>query len=296
MLHTAGQPQHAVFSALTPQVRAGLGQLLRAFDYARDLDCSVWDFSVEIERLLGHGMTTSDLRWLIKRGYLSHGRETTGADDADRHFDTSCQNLAFFPNSCFVLTASGLAVMGRNVSADDRAATFVTGLSESHVRVRESSEAAINQFGDEGSPHSAGHTEHESLAAPPLRLRYAAQSEAGAIPNWDRETRTFMVGGFLVKRFRVPSPNQEAVLDAFQEEGWPRSVDDPLSPVADRQPKRRLRDTIKCLNMNQANRAIRFRGDGTGQRVSWEVLSDAAGTDTAGTAGCGVAKTVRRAA
>ena len=197
MLNTAGQPQHAVFSALTPQVRAGLGQLLTAFDYARDLDCSPWDFSVEIERLLDHGMTTSDLRWLIKRGYLNHGRETTGADDADRHFDTRCRNLAFFPNSCFVLTASGLTVMGRDVSADDRAAALVTGLpgshAGSHVLVQES-EAAISQCGADGNPHVVPHTEHESPVVPPLRLRYATPLDVGQIPNWDRETRTFMVG------------------------------------------------------------------------------------------------------
>jgi hypothetical protein len=113
----------------------------------------------------------------------------------------------------------------------------------------------------------------------------------GETPNWDRETRTFMVGEYLVKQFRVPSPNQEAVLDAFQEEGWPRTVDDPLSPMPDQQPKRRLRDTIKCLNMNQATRAIRFRGDGTGQRVSWELLIDSAGASVPG-----VSKTLRRAA
>ena len=287
MSHHAGQPRHAALSALTLQVRAALGQLLRAFDYASDLDCSLWDFSVEIERLLDHGMTTSDLRWLIKRGYLSHARETTGADDADRCFDTTCRNLAFFPNSCFVLTASGLAIMGRNAATDDGAAP---GLPGSHVRER-GSEVAVNELAAAGSPDSAHQTEHWSLQIPPLRLRYATPLDLGTIPNWDRETRTFMVGDYLVKRFRVPSPNQEAVLDAFQEEGWPRSVDDPLSPVPDQQPKRRLRDTIKCLNMNQANRAIRFRGDGTGQRVSWELL-----VNSAGSINSGVAKTARRAA
>jgi hypothetical protein len=53
-------------------------------------------------------------------------------------------------------------------------------------------------------------------------------------------------------------------------------VDDPLSPVADYDPKRRLRDTIKCLNLNQAARLIRFRGDGTGQRVQWEMMAESA--------------------
>ena len=40
----------------------------------------------------------------------------------------------------------------------------------------------------------------------------------------------------LVKHFRVPSPNRakSVVLNAFQEEGWPRarSVDDPLPPLS----------------------------------------------------------------
>ena len=77
----------------------------------------------------------------------------------------------------------------------------------------------------------------------------------------------------MIKRFRVPSANQEAVLEAFQEEGWPASIDDPLSPLSDYDPKRRLRDTIKCLNLNQISRMIRFRGDGTGQRVLWELAA-----------------------
>jgi hypothetical protein len=286
MSHHAGQSQQAAFSALAPQVRAALGQLLRAFDYARDLDCSLWDFSVEIDRLLTHGMTTSDLRWLIKRGYLSHARETTGPDDEDRRFDTTCRNLAFFPNSCFVLTASGLTIMGR--SADNERSVSNCLLKD---RSREEfSDRGITLAGSEerGEPTQS---DHGSTSIPPLRLRYATYKDTSVIPNWDREARTFMVGDFLVKRFRVPSPNQEAVLEAFQEEGWPRTVDDPLSPMPDQQPKRRLRDTIKCLNMNQANQVIRFRGDGTGQRVSWELLIDAAGAPVSG-----ASKAARRAA
>ena len=35
-------------------------------------------------------------------------------------------------------------------------------------------------------------------------------------------------------------------------------------------PKRRLSDTIKCLNRKQANSLIHFRGDGTGEGIVWE--------------------------
>jgi hypothetical protein len=75
-----------------------------------------------------------------------------------------------------------------------------------------------------------------------------------------------------VKQYRVPSPNQEKVLAAFQEEGWPPHIDDPLPPVADESPKDHLRDTIRSLNSSQKNRVLRFRGDGTGQGILWELV------------------------
>ena len=83
---------------------------------------------------------------------------------------------------------------------------------------------------------------HASHSTAPVLLPYGLPMDAGAGPNgmgpnWDRETRKFVVGDRLVKHFRVPSPNQAAVLDAFQEEGWPRSVDDPLSPLPDQEPE-----------------------------------------------------------
>ena len=83
------------------------------------------------------------------------------------------------------------------------------------------------------------------------------------------------MGDVLVKQFKLPSPNQETVLMAFQEEGWPPRIDDPLPPHPELDPKRRLHDTIKCLNHNQQNRLIQFHGDGTGEGVLWELLETA---------------------
>jgi hypothetical protein len=98
-------------------------------------------------------------------------------------------------------------------------------------------------------------------------------SEAESVlPHWDREARILCVGRQIVKQYRVPSPNQEAVLAAFQEEGWPKFIHDPLSPAAEQPPKQRLRETIRGLNTNQKNALVRFRGDGTGERVGWEVV------------------------
>ena len=90
------------------------------------------------------------------------------------------------------------------------------------------------------------------------------------LPCWDGERRELCFAGQVVKRFKVPAPNQEAVLAALQEEGWPAAVDDPLPPAGDQDPKYRLRQTIRGLNTNQQHPVLRFRGDGSGERVLWE--------------------------
>ena len=98
-------------------------------------------------------------------------------------------------------------------------------------------------------------------------------SSAGApqpVPRWDMLRRELFVDGQVVKRFRVPAPNQIAVLAAFQEEGWPPRVFDPLPPDGDQEPKQRLRETIRALNQHQRPPTLRFFGDGTGQGVLWE--------------------------
>ena len=142
-------------------------------------------------------MTTSDLRWLVKRGCLSHAREITALQDMDRHFEPPEQNLVFAGNTCFVLTDAGLAVLGRDNSQATQLAQVDKAPGEMPI-------VAWN---------------HSSAPA--------------AMPNWDRGSRAFVVGEYLIKRFRVPSPNQETVLNAFQEEGWPAAIDDPLPPVRD---------------------------------------------------------------
>ena len=119
----------------------------------------------------------------------------------------------------------------------------------------------------------------EGISIAPMVVQFApvAQpAEPPGCPQWSRERRALLLGGRIVKRYRVPSPNQEAILAAFQEEGWPHHIDDPLSPLPDQCPKERLHSTIKYLNASQANRLIRFRGDGTGEGIVWEPVNDQA--------------------
>jgi hypothetical protein len=73
-----------------------------------------------------------------------------------------------------------------------------------------------------------------------------------------------------VKQFKVPAPNQEIILAAFEEENWTARIDDPLVPHPAIDSKRRLHDTINSLNRNQKNPLLRFLGDGNGEGICWE--------------------------
>ncbi len=94
-------------------------------------------------------------------------------------------------------------------------------------------------------------------------------------PRWDPIRQELTLSGQVVKRFKVPAPNQELVLAVFQEEGWPLRIDDPLPYQPDQDPKRRLHDTINALNRRQINQLLRFVGDGKGSGIRWESRTDA---------------------
>lgn len=91
-------------------------------------------------------------------------------------------------------------------------------------------------------------------------------------PKWDDQRRQLRVAAEVVKEFKLPSPNQETVLMAFEEEGWPPRIDDPLPPLAQLDPRRRLHDTIKALNRKQKSALLRFMGDGSGEGIRWEFI------------------------
>jgi hypothetical protein len=91
-------------------------------------------------------------------------------------------------------------------------------------------------------------------------------------PVWDALRRELRVGQVIVKRFKQPAASQELVLGAFEEEGWPPRIDDPLPPEAEQDPKRRLHSTISNLNRGQREIRVHFAGGGEGQSVCWCLL------------------------
>ncbi len=215
---------------ISSKLRPALGALLEAFHYALDTGSDRWDFAVAVRCLQKLGLSETDLRWLVRKGYVAHAREVTVQGDDGREFRPT-GNLTFTRRTCFVLTEVGVA---KACAVTDTPGTL---------------------------PNDA-----------PLDSGGNRQAIQNPVIHWEPEGRKLRVNGELVKRFKWPAANQEAVLSAFQEEGWPVRIDDPLPPQPEQDSKRRLGDTIKCLNRKQKSQLIHFRGDGTGQGVVWELV------------------------
>jgi len=115
--------------------------------------------------------------------------------------------------------------------------------------------------------------EQVSAVSGPIQCFSPSSADERLVPSWDRQRRVLYFGDIIVKRFRVPSPSQETILMAFEEERWRAAIDDPLPPQPEQDSKRRLRATLQSLNGGQKNRLIRFRGDGSGERIVWELTS-----------------------
>jgi hypothetical protein len=89
-------------------------------------------------------------------------------------------------------------------------------------------------------------------------------------PSWDSAVRELRLGSRFLKRFTKLAVNQELILAAFEEEGWPPRIDDPLPPKPGADPKQRLRETITNLNRSRISPFLCFRGDGTGTGICWQ--------------------------
>jgi hypothetical protein len=213
--------------------------LWQSYRYAQELKCSRWEFAIELTGLREAGASTSDLRFLVGKRLIDHGLETTMPGDKRRHFRRGCR-LRLCRRSCFVLSDAGVHYLTSCPRPDAGKAPGCDAL-EGPVEDDNAGSSSGNERGN-GKPE----------------------------PHWDSARHELRVGGRLVKQFKQPSPNQEMILMAFEEEHWPARIDDPLPPVAEQCPKRRLHDAIKCLNRNHRSRLVRFRGDGTGEGVVWE--------------------------
>lgn len=208
--------------------------MVEAIEYARRVSCSPWEFAIEIHELYRLGLTINELRFLVRIKLLHHADEVPTMNSS-RHFAKPA-DMHFTSRTCFLLTPAGFAAA---IDQLNRPSLRIPRVQVTTIRV----------------------------AAP------AAIDQRQCVPVWEAARRILTYGGHLIKQFKWKAANQQAVLSAFQEEGWPTRIDDPLVPSPSLDVKRRLSDTIKCLNRGRVQALICFRGDGSGQGVTWEAVA-----------------------
>jgi hypothetical protein len=237
----AAEATEIVVPRFTPRIREALQLLADAAACAHDVGADVWQFSVELSALRRAGLTTNECRWLVAKGLARHAREVT-LPDADRRVFQNYSNLALSKRTCFVIAERGIA--------------YANALLRSQPRRRATDARDSNAVNRRRpNPESNGHS-------------------GTLTPTWDSDRQQLRVGRVIVKEFKVPAANQEAILAAFQEENWVPRIDDPLAPQLNQDSKRRLHDTINSLNRNQKHSLIRFLGDGKGEGIRWEFAPD----------------------
>jgi hypothetical protein len=154
----------------------------------------------------------------------------TTPPEAERRVFQRVGNLSLREGSCFVLTESGAAYARQQCPRDS--GRGVTGPQ-------------------------------------PVQGTAGGDGEA-VVPCWDAVRRELRLGSAVVKQYKQPAPDQEAILAAFEEEGWPWQIDDPLSPKPEQDAKQRLHSTINNLNRSQRRPGVHFAACNNGQGICWQ--------------------------
>lgn len=220
-------------------ISKALATLLHAAEFAQLAGRPLWDFATELSELHRLSLDTAAIRWLVLEGLVEMGIEEPSefSDSAvvqtlsrPRSFRKT-QTLHETDGLCFVLTDNGVRM------------------------ARELASVLPDYSGHMGSlgPSSTNR-----------------KSEVVLKPTWIESVRELRAGQVLLKRFRTKAPTQEVVLAAFEEDGWPQRIDDPLAPQPFSDCKHRLRATIQSLNRFHEEPMIRFRADGSGEGIVWE--------------------------
>jgi hypothetical protein len=125
-----------------------------------------------------------------------------------------------------------------------------------------------------GASIARGDTPRAPCTEPLARNSQRRSKEEGDTPVWDSATGELRFLSCLVRRFRNAASDQRAVLDAFQRQGWPERVKDPLPHSGEEglNVKKRLRDTVKNLNRDHEAPGMHFYATDAGRAVGWKRL------------------------
>jgi hypothetical protein len=219
--------------------------LIAAHEYSQSCHCDKCQLAITLEELSSTGIEFADCRWLMLEGLVEHLTETTYPGDKIRSFRPGDAILS--KHSAFMLTPLGIQFLRCELCVPKDPVTPPT--------------ASLHAF--EPAPASIPSARPAQYPPPSANT-----------PRWESQRQELWFGGKLVKQFRFPSANQVTILAAFQEDGWPSRIDDPLPCHAEIDSRRRLNDTIRSLNRSRIHAVLRFAGDGSGEGILWEPTSN----------------------
>jgi len=114
----------------------------------------------------------------------------------------------------------------------------------------------------------------ETLTAAPDVVVREGRKRRKWEPSWNPLRRELSLNGTVVKRLRRCAPMLEMILVAFQEEGWPDAVYNPLPGDEDQQ-RERLHNAVQAWNRRpRSGLRLLFERDGTGESLLWTVAEE----------------------
>jgi len=237
-MSTANQSFSGVANWISSEVANGLKVLAEAKRFQDQSSLAQNQFAIELTNLREHGLSINATRWLVQNGFVTHWIEIGQRQSNTRYFEEG--GTAFEKRSCFSITEKGLE--------------FFESIGPPAIHQRE-----LKLLSDLALVKDQISSSGQEVPALPQEK-----------PHWKSERKELWYCGQLVKSYRLPSPNQIAIISAFSEDGWPDRIDDPLPQTGETSPKRRLQDTIRNLNRSMKSEFMRFLGDGSGEGILWE--------------------------
>jgi hypothetical protein len=123
--------------------------------------------------------------------------------------------------------------------------------------------------GEMGQREGGGNDPQEKATPTPENATHRPPSppdQAAPKPRWDSERRELWYGDTFCKHFRQPAKNQEPILASFEEQGWPKRIDDPITPKGQDSNRQAVADAVYALNKNDY---LHFELDGTKEGILW---------------------------
>lgn len=100
-----------------------------------------------------------------------------------------------------------------------------------------------------------------------LRQACETASPKQTKPQWDKDAGVLIFNGEKIIKYRQRATNQMAVLESFEELGWPAEIDSPLRRSDNVDTAEQVQETVKSLNRKQTS--IRFSTNGRGTGFHW---------------------------